>query len=173
MIGSGWMIKPVAGSNIKFFGIPSRSSTPAVTPISLDGANGTFLQGKKALEPELDFNSYIFEVFPDGKQMITTSGGYIFDDAVSYNGKPAGDGYAFTCFTFDKENNQILGGTANKTIEVFTVSGKSHVKTYYPKLVPVRIFIIHSKLVVIGTTSPQQFDRWGGPKTVAIEFIDL
>jgi hypothetical protein len=171
-IGSPMAVKMIPGSDVKLFGLDASVRSVMAMSMSFDGSNGTLLSTNSRAYQSMEFNPYIFEVYPDGKKIITSARGHVFSVDGTYLNSLSSEP-AYTGFAFDKDADEMYACTVNRYIEVFSITTGKQVKMYKSQLYPMKIVKLRDKLVCIGTLLSQGNNFYSGPKEMIIEVIPI
>lgn len=169
---TGRMRKSV-GTSVKLYTI-----TQNMTPIDMDlytfDLNGNYLSHQDdTYHGDHPLNYRIFETFPDGR-VITSSTGSVYNSQMVYqNDLPSGNA-KLTSFDFD--NNSIIAGNMAKTIDFYNINTYTKTQTINTKRFPYKVFNYNNKVICISSVNQlnvQDYDYSNViPENVMIEIFD-
>lgn len=146
---SGRMRKSV-GTSVKLYTI-----TQNISPVDMDlynfDLNGNYVNHQDdAYHGDHPLNYRIFETFPDGR-VITSSSGSVYNSQMTYlNNLPSGNS-RLTSFDFD--SNSIIAGTMSKTIEFYNINSYTKTQTINTKKYPFKVFSYNNKVVSVSSVT--------------------
>lgn len=171
-------LKKVPNSNTNLLEISIRES-----PVDQDyfkfSADGEFLTKEiDGYHGERPLNPNIFEFFPDGRHYITSTEGAIYSQDMVYQGKLAKEySYTFTTFAINQTSQLIYGGTSLRTIEVYSASNYSNIKSIKTRSYPFKLFDDDNKILCVSkieqfSTLPDPNNPYNYSNKVVIEHIN-
>ncbi|HCA09253.1 hypothetical protein [Chryseobacterium sp.] len=169
---SGRMRKSV-GTSVKLYTI-----TQNITPVDMDlydfDLNGNYISHQEdPYHGDHPLNYRIFETFPDGR-IITSSSGSIYNAQMIYqNDLPSGNS---RLSSFDFDSNSIIAGSMTKTIEFYNINSYTKTKTINTKRFPYKVFSYNNKVVCISSVTQLNLQHYDYsniiPENVMIEVFD-
>lgn len=166
-------MKKSVGTSVKLYTI-----TQNITPIDLDlynfDLNGNYVNHQDDIyHGDYPLNYRIFETFPDGR-VITSSSGSVYNSQMIYqNNLPSGNS-KLTSFDFD--NNSIIAGNMSKAIEFYNINTYTKTQTINTKKFPYKVFSYNNKVVCVSSTTQlnvQSYDYSNVvPENVMIEVFN-
>ncbi|WP_332453800.1 hypothetical protein [Chryseobacterium aquaticum] len=166
-------MKKSVGTSVKLYTI-----TQNITPIDLDlynfDLNGNYVNHQDDIyHGDYPLNYRIFETFPDGR-VITSSSGSVYNSQMIYqNNLPSGNS-KLTSFDFD--SNSIIAGNMSKAIEFYNINTYTKTQTINTKKFPYKVFSYNNKVVCVSSTTPlnvQSYDYSNVvPENVMIEVFN-
>lgn len=166
-------IRKSVGSSVKLYTI-----TQNMTPIDLGlynfDVNGNYLSHQSdTYHGDHPLNYRIFETFPDGR-VITSSSGSVYDPQMIYlTNLPSGNS-KLTSFDFD--SNSIIAGTMSKSIEFYNVNSYTKTQTIPTKKYPFKVFNYNNKVISVSSITQlnvQDYDYSNViPENVMIEVFN-
>lgn len=166
-------MKKSVGTSVKLYTI-----TQNITPIDLDlynfDLNGNYINHQDDIyHGDYPLNYRIFETFPDGR-VITSSSGSVYNSQMIYqNNLPSGNS-KLTSFDFD--NNSIIAGNMSKAIEFYNINTYTKTQTINTKKFPYKVFSYNNKVVCVSSTTQlnvQSYDYSNVvPENVMIEVFN-
>jgi WD40 repeat protein len=169
---SGRMRKSV-GTSVKLYTI-----TQNITPVDMDlynfDLNGNYINHQDDIyHGDHSLNYRIFETFPDGR-IITSSSGAVYNSQMIYqNDLPSGNSQ-LTSFDFD--SNSIIAGNMAKTIDFYNINTYSKTQTINTKRFPYKVFSYNNKVICLSSISQlnvQDYDYSNViPENVMIEVFN-
>ena len=160
-------LKLIPGSNSEMIEI-----TIYVGPVNLSyfkfDQNGNYVSGHPdRYHGDYPLDHKVFEIFPNGQQFITSSQGAIYDKSLTYKTRLPHGNFEFTDFAFDPVKNLVYCGTNSKSVEVYSLSDYSLVKSIATKGYPLHLFVNEGKLISVSKTMATSQYK------VVVEKIDL
>lgn len=143
-------MKKSVGTSVKLYTI-----TQNITPIDLDlynfDLNGNYINHQDDIyHGDYPLNYRIFETFPDGR-VITSSSGSVYNSQMIYqNNLPSGNS-KLTSFDFD--SNSIIAGNMSKAIEFYNINTYTKTQTINTKKFPYKVFSYNNKVVCVSSTT--------------------
>lgn len=166
-------MKKSVGTSVKLYTI-----TQNITPIDLDlynfDLNGNYVNHQDDIyHGDYPLNYRIFETFPDGR-VITSSSGSVYNSQMIYqNNLPSGNS-KLTSFDFD--SNSIIAGNMSKAIEFYNINTYTKTQTINTKKFPYKVFSYNNKVVCVSSTTQlnvQSYDYSNVvPENVMIEVFN-
>lgn len=166
-------MKKSVGTSVKLYTI-----TQNITPIDLDlynfDLNGNYINHQDDIyHGDYPLNYRIFETFPDGR-VITSSSGSVYNSQMIYqNNLPSGNS-KLTSFDFD--SNSIIAGNMSKAIEFYNINTYTKTQTINTKKFPYKVFSYNNKVVCVSSTTQlnvQSYDYSNVvPENVMIEVFN-
>lgn len=166
-------MKKSVGTSVKLYTI-----TQNITPIDLDlynfDLNGNYVNHQDdTYHGDYPLNYRIFETFPDGR-VITSSSGSVYNSQMIYqNNLPSGNS-KLTSFDFD--SNSIIAGNMSKAIEFYNINTYTKTQTINTKKFPYKVFSYNNKVVCVSSTTQlnvQSYDYSNVvPENVMIEVFN-
>lgn len=166
-------MKKSVGTSVKLYTI-----TQNITPIDLDlynfDLNGNYINHQDDIyHGDYPLNYRIFETFPDGR-VITSSSGSVYNSQMVYqNNLPSGNS-KLTSFDFD--SNSIIAGNMSKAIEFYNINTYTKTQTINTKKFPYKVFSYNNKVVCVSSTTQlnvQSYDYSNVvPENVMIEVFN-
>lgn len=166
-------MKKSVGTSVKLYTI-----TQNITPIDLDlynfDLNGNYVNHQDDIyHGDHPLNYRIFETFPDGR-VITSSSGSVYNSQMIYqNNLPSGNS-KLTSFDFD--SNSIIAGNMSKAIEFYNINTYTKTQTINTKKFPYKVFSYNNKVVCVSSTTQlnvQSYDYSNVvPENVMIEVFN-
>lgn len=120
---------------------------------------------------ELDFA--IYEMFPNGNKFITGSGGSIYSKDMVFEATLPRGNLSFLGYGFDENGQVIYAGSKTKTVEAYSLSGYTHLRSYKTNLYPRYIFKDGNHLLCLSSPSNNNYGLWYNNTSLVIEFVDL
>jgi hypothetical protein len=132
------------------------------------GANGNFiLHRDDRYHGDYPLNAGIFEFFPSGNKYITSSSGAIYNKDMAFDATLPRGNLEFTSFCFDGQS--IFCGTTSKTIEVYSETSYTHLRSIRTKAYPYRLFKDgNNGFICLSSTT---FSNYSNPTKITIETI--
>lgn len=166
-------LKRLNNTQVKFFWISSGISPTDLGLFNFD-ANGNLIDKMSdSYHGDYPLNHRIFESFPDGKRMITSNTGTIYDDKLKVvSGLPKGNS-ELTSFSFD--SNYIIAGTMSKTIDFYDINSYLRIKSINTIRYPFRVFSYGNKIISLSSTNSfyaGDYYNDNTPKDLIIEIFD-
>lgn len=169
---SGRMRKSV-GTSVKLYTI-----TQNMTPVDMDlynfDLNGNYTSHQDdPYHGDHLLNYRIFETFPDGR-IITSSSGSVYNPQMVYqNDLPAGNS---KLSSFDFDSNSIIAGSMGKTIEFYNINSYTKTKTINTKRFPYKVFNYNNKVVCVSSVTQLNLQHYDYsnviPENILIEIFD-
>ncbi|SHL98501.1 hypothetical protein SAMN05444360_106226 [Chryseobacterium carnipullorum] len=169
---SGRMRKSV-GTSVKLYTI-----TQNISPVDMDlynfDLNGNYTSHQDdSYHGDHPLNYRIFETFPDGR-IITSSSGSVYNPQMVYqNDLPAGNS---KLSSFDFDSNSIIAGSIAKTIEFYNINSYTKTKTINTKRFPYKVFSYNNKVVCVSSITQLNLQHYDYsnviPENVMIEIFD-
>jgi len=169
---SGRMRKSV-GTSVKLYTI-----TQNISPVDMDlydfDLNGNYISHKDdPYHGDHLLNYRIFEVFPDGR-IITSSSGSVYNPQMIYqNDLPSGNS---RLSSFDFDSNSIIAGSMSKTIEFYDIDSYTKTQTINTKRFPYKVFNYNNKVVCVSSVTQLNLQHYDYsnviPENVMIEVFD-
>jgi len=104
------------------------------------GENGNFiLHQNDSYHGDYPLDASIFEFFPSGNKYITSSSGAIYNRNMAFEATLPRGNLEFTSFCFDGQQS-IFCGTTSKTVEVYSETNYTHLRSIPTKAYPYRLF---------------------------------
>jgi len=166
-------MKKSVGTSVKLYTI-----TQNITPIDLDlynfDLNGNYINHQDDIyHGDYPLNYRIFETFPDGR-VITSSSGSVYNSQMIYqNNLPSGNS---KLISFDFDSNSIIAGNMSKAIEFYNINTYTKTQTINTKKFPYKVFSYNNKVVCLSSTTQlnvQSYDYSNVvPENVMIEVFN-
>jgi hypothetical protein len=142
-------IKLVPGSNTELYGI----STYNETYHFIFDNNGNYL----TTNANMSSNNYypipnIFEVFPDGNNMITGTVGVIINKSLTYVSTLPHGNTSFTAFWFDSVNQIIYAGCTKKMIQAYSMSNYKLSNSFGTEGYVCKVFYNNGSVISVSTS---------------------
>ncbi|MBO9620936.1 MAG: hypothetical protein J7539_18085 [Niabella sp.] len=144
-------IKIIPGSETELIEVAIEPSGLGLSYMSFDQAGKPVKMIKDVLTDSYSQHGKIFEMFPDGEKFISGEAGNIFNKNLQPEGRLQEINKRFGAFYIDGSSNEIYAVTADRGIEVFSLSTYQHLRTINTTYYPFKVFKSEGHLVVVGT----------------------
>ncbi len=166
-------IRKSVGSTVKLYTLTQNISPVDMNLYDFD-LNGNYISHQSdSYHGDHPLNYRIFETFPDGR-IITSSSGSVYNSQMIYqNDLPSGNA-KLTSFDFD--SNSIIAGNMAKTIDFYNINTYTKTQTINTKRFPYKVFSYNNKVICLSSISQlsvQDYDYSNViPENVMIEVFD-
>lgn len=163
-------IKVIPGSNSELIEVSMSPSGLPVSYYAFDQSGKPVTEKRNILMNSYIAHGKIFEMFPSGEKFITGEDGNILNKNLELVSKLQNINKKFNSYYFDVSANEILAGTADKSIEIFSMSTNQHIRSINTTYYPYKIFKSDNKILVIGAYYKRD-NNYDIPEKLFIEII--
>ncbi len=114
---------------------------------------GTYVSTQHAYLSSYSFSTYIFEMYPDGSNFISSESGTIVGNNLVYISNLPHGTIIFTSFDFDNTNQLIYAGCSINTIQAYSMSNYQLTRSVKTQGMPSKIFFDNGNLISVSTSS--------------------